>query len=300
MSYIVTAQTADSTAVSALSSALCHAYPFLKRTVIGESVCGRPIEALSIGHGEHAVLFAAAFHAQEWLTSLIALRLCEELCRQYSGEFAPTRFNYPLVAASRTIVIVPQVNPDGVDIAVHGSTAGGTHADILHIQGADIKGYWQANASGVDLNHNFNAGRDILQAFERSRGIVAPCGRQFGGVSAESEPETKALTALCRRMNFTHVAAFHSQGEEIYWQYGERTPAIAHMAARLMGVLSGYTPASPDEMASHGGFKDWFIEEYGRMGFTFEFGRGRNPLPMEDLDAIWDKTREMLLFTSVL
>lgn len=300
MSYIVTAQIADSHAVSVLSATLCRAYPFLQRTVIGESVCGRPIEALSIGHGEHAVLFAAAFHAQEWLTSLIALRLCEELCRLYSGEALPARFNYPLVAASRTIVIVPQVNPDGVDIALHGSKAGGTHAAMLHVQGADIKGYWQANAAGVDLNHNFNAGRAVLQAIERSHGITAPCGRQFGGVTAESEPETRAIASLCRRLPFTHVAALHSQGEEIYWQYGERTPSIARMAARVMGALSGYTPAAPDGMASHGGFKDWFIEETGRMGFTFELGRGRNPLPTDDFEPIWEKTRDMLMFTAVL
>ena len=300
MSYIVTAQTADSHAVTALTDALCFAYPFLQRTVIGNSLCDRPIEALSVGHGEHAVLFAAAFHAQEWLTSLIALRLCEELCRLYSGEVAPTRFNYPLVAPSRTIVIVPQVNPDGVDIAIHGSKAGGTHADMLHVQGADIKGYWQANAAGVDLNHNFNAGWETLKSIERSHGLTTPGGRRFGGVSAESEPETKALTALCRRLPFTHVAALHSQGEEIYWQYGTRTPPTAHMAARIMGSLSGYLPAEPDHIASHGGFKDWFIEETGRMGFTFEFGRGRNPLPLDDFEPIWEKTRDMLMFTAVL
>ncbi len=300
MPYIVTSQIADSHAVSALINTICRTYPFLQRTVIGESVCGRPIEALSLGHGEHAVLFAAAFHAQEWLTSLIALRLCEELCTLYSGETRPSRFNYPLVAASRTIVIVPQVNPDGVDIAIHGSKAGGSHADMLHFQGADIKGYWQANAMGVDLNHNFNAGHAILQALERDHGIVAPCGRRFGGASAESEPETKAMTALCRRLPFTHVTALHSQGEEIYWQYGERTPPISHMAARVMGSLSGYTPASPDAIASHGGFKDWFINETGRMGFTFELGRGRNPLPLDDFEPIWEKTRDMLMFTAVL
>ncbi len=300
MPYIVTAQIADAHAVSALTTTLCHNYSFLQRTVIGHSLCGRPIEALSVGHGEHAVLFAAAFHAQEWLTSLVALRLCEELCRLYSGEESFTRFDYPSLAASRTIVIVPLVNPDGVDIAIHGSKAGGSHAEMLRVQGADIKGYWQANAAGVDLNHNFNAGWDILQSIERSHGLTTPCGRRFGGVCAESEPETKAITALCRRLPFTHVAALHSQGEEIYWQYGKHTPKIAHMAARIMGALSGYTPATPADMASHGGFKDWFIEETGRMGFTFELGRGRNPLPLDDFEPIWCKVKDMLLFTAVL
>ncbi len=300
MPYIVTAQVADSNAVFALSHTLCRAYPFLHRTVIGQSVCGKPLYALSIGHGPHAVLFAAAFHSQEWLTSLAALRLCEELCRQYSGEEEPMRFDFASAAAHRTVVIVPLVNPDGVDIAIHGSAAGGCHAEMLHIQGADIKGYWQANARGVDLNHNFNAGRAQLSALERSHGLTGPCGRQWGGSSAESEPETKALCDLCRRIPFAHVAALHSQGEEIYWQYGERTPSHARMTARFLGSLSGYTPALPDTLASHGGFKDWFIEQTGHLGFTFELGRGKNPLPIAQFDDIYDKARDMLLCTAIL
>jgi len=301
LSTVITEQVADSTAVEALCRTLHRTYPALHHTVIGHSVCGRPIHALSLGHGSHAVLIAAAFHAQEWLTSLIALRLAEELCilREQEDPLSPYTPSWSS-AANRTVVIVPQVNPDGVDIAIHGSTAGGSHRDILHVLGADIKGYWQANAHGIDLNHNFNAGRQALAAEERRHGHVGPCARQWGGVTAESEPESAALTALCRRLPFAHVAALHSQGEEIYWQYGDRTPPHARMTARILGGLSGYAPATPDTLASHGGFKDWFIEEFGRLGLTFELGKGRNPLPLSDFEPIWEKTREMLLFTACM
>lgn len=300
MPHIVTAQVADSHAVEALCHTLHRTYPLLHHTVIGHSVCQRPLHALSVGHGEHAVLIAAAFHAQEWLTSLVALRLCEELCRLLTGESRHPRFNVATAITGRTVVFLPQINPDGVDIAIHGSPAGGDHADILHVLGADIKGYWQANAHGIDLNHNFNAGREALRTVECRYGRTGPCGRQWGGVTAESEPETAALCALCRRVSFSHVAALHSQGEEIYWQYGPRTPPHARMTARMLGALSGYTPATPDSIASHGGFKDWFIEEFGRMGFTFELGYGRNPLPLTDFEPIWEKTRDMLLCTALL
>lgn len=299
MSRIVTPLIADSRNVHALCDALCRTYPALTHTVIGRSVCGRPIEALTLGQGRHAVLFAAAFHAQEWLTALVCLRLLEDLCRLHGGERLGSRFDRADLS-SRQLVFVPLVNPDGADIAVHGASAGGSHAALLHLLGADIKGLWQANAAGIDLNHNFDAGRAVLRRIEREHGITKPGPRRFGGSSAESEPETRALCTLCRRTAFSHVVALHSQGEEIYWQYGERTPPEACMAARIMGSLSGYTPASPDAIASHGGFKDWFIEQTGRMGFTVELGRGRNPLPLDDLDAIYDKTREMLLFAALL
>lgn len=299
MSHIVTPLIADSRNVHALCSALCHTYPALRHTVIGESVCHRPIEALTLGSGRHIVLFAAAFHAQEWITALICLRLCEDLARLHNGERLQSRFDRARFE-ERRIVFVPLVNPDGVDIAIHGSAAGGGHAAVLHLLGADIKGLWQANAAGIDLNHNFDAGRHILRRLEREHGIVKPGPRRFGGTSAESEPETKALCTLVRHTPFSHVVALHSQGEEIYWQYGEHTPPVSCMAARIMGQLSGYTPAVPDAVASHGGFKDWFIQQTGRMGFTIELGRGRNPLPLDDCDAIYNKAREMLLFAALL
>lgn len=299
MSRIVTPLIADSRNVTALCGALCRAYPFLHTTVIGHSVCDRPLHALTLGDGNHAVLFAAAFHAQEWLTTLVCLRLLEDLCRLHSGETLGSRFDRADLTRRR-LVFVPVVNPDGVDIAIHGSAAGGAHAAVLHLLGADIKGNWQANAAGIDINHNFDAGRDALRRIERDHGITKPAPRRFGGTCAESEPETKALCRLCRQDHFSHVVALHSQGEEIYWQYGERTPPEACMAARIMGSLSGYIPASPDTIASHGGFKDWFIEHTGRMGFTVELGKGRNPLPLDDFEDIYDKAREMLLFAALL
>ena len=299
MSYIVTPQVADSAAVSALCRTLRHTYPFLHTTVIGYSVCGRSIPALSIGNGPHAVLFAAAFHAQEWLTSLVCLRLCEEVCRIASGEQTHHGFTAEALQ-QRTVVFVPQVNPDGVDIAVHGSKAAASHAEWVHILGADIQGYWQANARGIDLNHNFDAGREALRRIECEHGHTGPSARQWGGTSAESEPESKALCDLCRRVAFSHVVALHSQGEEIYWQYGDHTPPHARMVARMMGAMSGYTPATPSVTASHAGFKDWFIEKTGRMGLTVELGRGKNPLPMSDLDPVYEKARDMLLFTAFL
>lgn len=43
--------------------------------------------------------------------------------------------------------------------------------------------------------------------------IKAPSATRFGGNAPESEPETKALTNLCKRNNFDRAIAFHSQGE---------------------------------------------------------------------------------------
>ena len=135
---------------------------------------------------------------------------------------------------------------------------------------------------------------------EQKQGIYGPASRQYGGTHPESEPETAALTALCRRVPFRHAMALHSQGQEIYWEYGPRTPPKARLMAGVMAASSGYLAAQPEGLASHGGFKDWFIEEFGRPAFTVELGRGQNPLPVSDLLPIYERVEEMLLLTALM
>lgn len=283
MEYIITAQEADHGTVSGMIGALCARYRFLCTAPIGRSVQGRNLWGLTVGSGKRCVLMAAAFHASEWLTTLVCLRLCEELCYALEKEESLCEWNVRRAMAGRSIVFVPMVNPDGVEIALEDPTR-----------------RWQANANGVDLNHNFNAGWEILQQFEREKGIVGPSSRQWGGPHAESEPETKALVSLCRRADFRHVVALHSQGEEIYWRYGEHTPSESHLMALSMAAVSGYCVGMPTGLASHGGFKDWFIEEFRRPGFTIELGKGENPLPLSDFETIYEKAREMLLLSVFL
>lgn len=300
MNTIVTPQQADSGTVRALLAALCGRYRFLELQPVGRSVLGRDIYGVLIGGGQERVLYAAAFHGQEWITSLVLLRLCEEICEALCGDGRLVDMDFRRAISGRCLVFIPQVNPDGVDIALRGSVAAGRFAPLVAEKGGDTPGLWQANARGVDLNHNFDAGRAALQEMERQQGIVGPSPRQWCGEAAESEPETQALTALCRRGDFRHVLALHSQGEEIYWKYGSRTPPYAHMMANILASASGYAVAQPEGLASHGGFKDWFIEETGRPAFTIELGRGENPLPLTQFGAIYAKAREMLLLAALM
>ncbi len=297
-------QPMDAAAARGICVALCGRYRFLRLSVAGHSVCGRELPMMTLSPDNAPVvtrvLIAAAFHGQEWLTAWCALRLCEEVCLALAGGL--TLCDVPLTRAlrGRQIVFVPMVNPDGVTVALHGSDGAGPYASFVHQAGGDTPGLWQANARGVDINHNFNAGWQQMQALAEKNGKTAPNARQYAGESPESEPETQAMTALCRRLDFHHAVALHSQGEEIYWRYGEYTPPQAHMMAQVLGAASGYTVTDPVGMASHGGFKDWFIECFHRPAFTVELGRGVNPLPVEDFEEIYAKAREMLVLSLLL
>ncbi len=303
---LVEAQPVDHGVIRGLCAALCGRYRYLRPACIGSSVLGREIPALVLslpsGGGSHParVLLAAAFHGQEWLTALCALRLCEEMCQTLRGGLFLCGIPLEQALQGRQIWFVPLVNPDGVHIARYGSAAAGHYAAMAAQTGADTPGLWQANARGVDINHNFNAGWEEMQALAQKSGKTSPGPRQYSGPLPESEPETRALTDLCRQYGFRHVVALHSQGEEIYWQYGEHTPSRSHIMAQVLGTASGYTVTDPTGLASHGGFKDWFIRCYHRPGFTIELGRGVNPLPVEQFEEIYEKAREMLLLSVLL
>ena len=77
------------------------------------------------------------------------------------------------------------------------------------------------------------------------------------------------------------------QGRVIYWKYLDMEPPGARRIAALFSSVSGYAAADTPYASGFAGYKDWFLQEFDRPGFTIEVGRGVNPLPIADLDAIW-------------
>ena len=275
-------------------------YPFLTVRNLGKSILGRPIWAMQLGENRERVLFAGAFHGMEWLTASLLLCFAEELCFALDSGLYLADIDVRRALLGRGLVIVPCVNPDGVEICLHGADgAKALHDTVQRLSGGDTA-HWQANARGVDLNHNFDAGWHILRQLEIEAGITGPGPTRFGGYAPESEPETQLITALCRSIPFRHVLAFHSQGEEIYGQYGPRIPRGAPLMMRVLALTSGYRIVENEGLASHGGFKDWFISEFERPGFTIEIGRGENPLPLSDLKPIYDRLREMMTLAAIM
>ena len=283
-----------------ISLKLSEIYPFCKYQVIGKSVLGKDIYALKIGNAPQSVLYAAAFHGLERITSLLLLRFLENLCNALKRGTEISKVNALNALKDQSLILIPCVNPDGCDISLNGHQAAGRLSkSVYNISKGDISG-WQANARGVDINHNFDANWQKLRRMEIKAGITCPAPTRFGGTHPHSEPETAALVNLCRKNHIKHVLAFHSQGEEIYWHYGENTPEISHTMAKVLAISSGYSLEAPIGLASYGGFKDWFIEEFSRPGFTIEIGKGKNPLPISNLNEIYIKLEEMMMLGLVI
>ena len=300
MENLVTVKEYDYFERKKLMRALCREYNFLKPNVIGKSIAGKDIISLKIGAAESYCLMVAGIHGSERITSNVLLMFIEELCNaiKKDGFLADLRIRRAL--AGRGIIFVPCVNPDGCDISLLGEKACGPYAQkIAKLCNKDFA-HWNANLRGVDINHNFDAGWKKLQELEQQNGIFGPSPTRYGGTRPHSESETVALTNLCYNNNIRHCVALHSQGEVIYWNYGEKTPPRAKKMAEIMATSSGYALDTPISIATGGGFKDWFIKEFSRPGFTVEIGKGRNPLPISCSNQIYNRVKEMLMLCSIM
>ena len=95
---------------------LAEAYPFLETDVLTTTAFGRPLYVIRIGSGDRQVIFSAAHHANEWITTTLLLKFLEDLAEAFQkggkvyGVPAATILKYS------TIHLVPMVDPDGVDL----------------------------------------------------------------------------------------------------------------------------------------------------------------------------------------
>ena len=236
----------------------------------------------------------------EWITTMLMLRFTDELCACVKKGKSMCGIRVGTFLNRRGIAVIPCVNPDGVEIQLHGAGSAGEYRELVERVSMGDTGHWQANAAGVDINHNFSAGWEDLKRLELESGISSPSPTRYGGEAPESEPETRTIASYCRTGSISHALAFHSQGEEIYWSYGDYKEPEALRMARLMSHSSGYKLGEAEGLACGGGFKDWFCQSMKKPGFTVEVGKGKNPLPITELESIYNKIEEMLTLSILL
>jgi len=274
-------------------------FKFIENIIIGESYLGKNINLIRIGNGAHKVLYVGSHHAMEWITSLLLMRFIEDFCKSYIFKERLHGYDPEYILNTRTIYIVPMLNPDGVDLVLNGiGEYNPVRSRLIHSNNnSEDFSHWQANARGVDLNHNYDADFDILKELEIESGITEPCSSRYGGEYPESEPEVSSLASFIRADgDISLLVALHTQGEAIYWQYKDIIPPKTKMLANLIAKSTGYKLEYPDEeIASYGGCKDWFISQFNRPGFTLECGKGVNPLPISDFVRIYNDIAEALM-----
>ncbi len=282
---------------------LADTYPFVTLSYIGTSILDRTIPILCIGSGERRVLYVGAHHGMEWITSLVLTQFLEELCEVIDTKRRVCGI-YPCdLLGGYTLSILPMLNPDGVEYQIHGvSEDNPLRERLLEMNdGSEDFSSWQANARGVDLNHNYDAGFAEYKKIEAENGIKKGAPTRYSGECAESEPE---VAALCNLMRFCApwrgVMTLHTQGEEIFAPPCKNRDKGTVTAQRL-SQLTGYRLCRAEGLAAYGGLSDWCAEKMSIPAFTMECGRGKNPLPLSQISSIYATIRASLfLFPTIL
>ncbi|MGZ4160618.1 MAG: M14 family metallopeptidase [Neobacillus sp.] len=256
-------------------------YPFITVSKIGKSVLGSPIQEIRIGNGTKKVHMNASFHANEWITTMVLMVLLNKYLLSLTNGNLMRGLNSINLFENVELSIVPMVNPDGVDLVLNGPSLN-IKEEVLKInEGSDKFIHWKANIRGVDLNKQYPANWEIAS---RKKRPMSPAPRDYPGSAPLTEPEAIAMADLAKRNLFDCILAFHTQGEEFYWGYEGHEPPESEYLANEFERISGYQ--SVRYVNSHAGYKDWYIQEFKRPGFTLELGRGINPLPLSQFPEI--------------
>ena len=271
---------------------LVEAYPILRTEILTTTAFNRPIRSLVIGQGDRKVIYSASHHANEWITTPLLLKFMEELAEAVTNGGRLYGVDAQNIVKAATIYTVPMVDPDGVDL-VTGAIRPGTLEYETANRIADnfpnipFPDGWKANLLGVDLNLQYPAGWLQAREIKFSQGYTRPAPRDYVGRAPLNQRESIALAGYTETIDPDVVLAYHTQGKVIYWQFRDYEVPGARELGEEFARLSGYALEDTPYESSFAGYKDWFIQNFRRPGYTIEVGSGQNPLPIEQFDEIY-------------
>lgn len=205
-----------------------------RQEVIGHSVDGRPIWAYFYGRGSESVLFTGAIHGSELSSSYLMENWMDEL-----------EANFERIPGNLQVVVVPEVNPDGV-----------------------LRGE-RMNSRGVDLNRNF----DVSDWKSDIEGFDGEKIKKGGGAEPMSEPETQALANLTKRLRPRLTMSFHSIGGVVLANQAGNSAARAAVYAEMTPYYNGTGQSSEVfDYQITGTYDDWVAEKLGLPSVLVELG----------------------------
>lgn len=267
---------------------------------IGKSFLGNDIPYLKIGEGNKKIMINASHHANEWITSLIGMSFFEKLLNYRREKETYKSYDVEELLRKSTLFLVPMVNPDGVDFVLDEKYLFSFEEYIgLLLKNQRRRNRWKANIRGVDLNLNYPANWDKAQKIKRKKGIFSPNYRDYVGPNPLSEVETQHMVSFTKQFQFDLTISLHSQGEEIYWDDQKGKIKEAYEIGKLFEKISGYQLTKPQVNSSYAGYKDWYIQEFSKPGYTIEVGKGEPEvsLPIYQVDEILDRIEEIFLIS---
>lgn len=274
-------------------------YPFIETGNIGKSIMGKDLFYIKIGTGPVEVMYNATHHGNEWITTPLLLKFAEEYAKAYADDGEISDKSAKELFETKTLYIIPCVNPDGMDVVNGGLPVGEFYNNVLAIS----KNYpqipfpdgWKANVAGVDLNLNYPANWQKAKEIKYELGFTSPAPRDFVGEDPLSELESLAMYNFTLDHQFELTLSYHTQGKVIYWKYLDYLPKNSYKIGKALSEVSGYELSTTPAESAYAGYKDWFIQAFNKPGYTVEAGIGVNPLPLEQFDEIYSDNLGLLV-----
>lgn len=279
---------------------LAKTYDSVEKRALTLTAFGRKVSALKMGTGKWKLLCTAAHHANEWITATLLLKFAEELAQAAQDGETIRRIPARRILETAEIHLVPMVNPDGVDLVTGAVEEGSEQYTLARGIAEDFPAVpfpqgWKANLLGVDLNLQYPAQWLKAREIKFRQGYTRPSPRDYVGRAPLSQREAAALARYTETVNPDLVLAFHTQGREIYWQFSDILVPGARELGEEFSRVSGYALAETPYASSFAGYKDWFLQDFGRPGFTIECGEGENPLPLSQFEEIYQDNLGILV-----
>ncbi len=277
--------------ISYIIDGMAVRYPFIETGNIGKSIMGKDLFYIKIGTGPVEVMYNATHHGNEWITTPLLLKFAEQYADAFANNGEIAGKSAKELYDTKTLYIIPCINPDGMDVVNGGLPAGEFYNRVLEISGnypqIPFPDGWKANVAGVDLNLNYPANWQRAKEIKYELGFTTPAPRDFVGEEPLSEPESLAMYNFTVAHQFALTLSYHTQGKVIYWKYLDYMPKNSYTIAQALADVSGYTLSLTPAESSYAGYKDWFIQAFNKPGYTVEAGIGVNPLPLEQFDEIY-------------
>ena len=273
---------------------------------IGQTADGNRLYDFRVGNpaAERHLLVFGGIHAREYITAQLVMRQLVQLLSDQSTNGSYENIAVRELLSNTEIHFIPMANPDGISISQLGLEGLRTEAvreTVRQIALKDGKALtetylrqWKSNANGVDLNRNFDA---LWESYNDHLGHAS--ADHYKGTAPECELESKALADLTRQFQFDATLSYHTQGEVIYWNFGQEGELknMSLLLANCVSELTGYRLDGNFQALDTAGYKDWAISKLGIPSLTIEAGHGGNPVDPAQMDAIWRENRDVVPMT---
>lgn len=256
---------------------------------------GRQIPVILFGDtlAEKKVMITASIHGREYRASHIVMSMLERYARDYhSGEFKGRK--YRDIFKNTLFVILPMVNPDGVEIAQRGAEACTTEDAKMMVEEEMRQGIYydqiKANARGVDINYNFRNCFGKSTRKKNKRGFY-----YYEGERPYSEVEACLMRSIAEKWDFDCFLNYHTCGNVIFYGCLNAQPSVNNAALKIAKLVRRHTKFVVAELSYSKAAGTWADEVeyyYKKPSVTIESG-SMNPVPVEEFSKLFNKNKDV-------